>query len=205
VTLNRLRVADYPGSGSHRVLFEFHATNHLDGDASESLHFNHTYRVRSGERAALVGYPIFIGLGVGEGLGVRCYTVNVKNDSDEKFLDFLDSDVFKGGLKLATTAQPAIAPLSGLTLGITRAIASRNRNVAVQDFYLGLDFSRDRMGARLAEGSYLAVQVPEKLRALWDWSDWVYSSATGEVVAKDDPKQLIPYNYVVIGINRHHG
>jgi hypothetical protein len=40
--------------------------------------------------------------------------------TDEKFLKMLDSDTFEAGLKLATTAQPAIAPLSGLAMGITR-------------------------------------------------------------------------------------
>jgi hypothetical protein len=33
--------------------------------------------------------------------------------------------------------------------------------VPVQDFYLGLDFSAIATRARLALGSYLAVQVPE--------------------------------------------
>jgi hypothetical protein len=45
---------------------------------------------------------------------------NVKNDSDEKFPKMLDSDTSRAGLNLATTAQPAIALLSGLAMGITR-------------------------------------------------------------------------------------
>ena len=115
--------------------------------------------MREGEHAGIHGYPIFIGLNVGdEGLSFRCRTINVSNDQDEAFLDFLESDVFKAGLKPVNTAQPVIAPFSELGLGIAKTIAKRNRNVSVQDFDLGLDFSTLSMNGRLAEGSYLAVQ-----------------------------------------------
>src|SRR2546430_1529766 len=45
ITLDRLRVADYPGGGTHRVLFDFYAQNQLPGNV-EHLHFNGTFRVR---------------------------------------------------------------------------------------------------------------------------------------------------------------
>ena len=201
ISLDRLRVADYPGSGTHRVLFDFYAQNQLPGNV-EHLHFNATYRVREGEQAAIVGYPIFVGLNVGsEGLSFKCYTVNVQNDEDEAFLGFLESDVFKAGLKLAATAQLAIAPFSDMAMALTRRIATRNRNVPVQDFYLGLDFSDIPMRARLATGSYLAVQIPETFQTIWSWSDWVYDPSNGQVVSRADPDQLIPYNYVVFGVS----
>ena len=203
VTLDRLRVADYPGGGTHRVLFDFYAQNQLPGEV-EHLHFNATYRAREGEQAALLGYPVFVGLNVGAaGVAFRCYTVNVKNDEDEAFLGFLESDVFKSGLKLATTLQPAIAPLSGMAFALTKSIASRHRNVPVQDFYLGLDFTRVPTGARLAEGAYLAVQIPESFQSIWDWDEWAYNPANGQVVNRADPKQLIPYNYIVFGVSRY--
>jgi hypothetical protein len=205
ITLDRLRVAAYPGGGTHRVLFDFYAQNQLPGDV-EHVHFNATYRAREGEQVAVINYPLFVGLNVGaEGLSFGCFTVNVKNDDDEAFLGFLESDVFKAGLKLAAAAQPAIAPLSSMALGLTRAIATRNRNVAVQDFYMGLDFGRVPTGARLAEGAYLAVQIPEKLVTVWSWDDWVYSPNHGQVVSRADPTKLIPYNYVVFGVHRHEG
>lgn len=205
ITLDRLRVADYPGGGTHRVLFDFYAQNQLPGNV-EHLHFNTTYRVREGEQAAILGYPVFVGLNVGvEGVAFKCFTVNVKNDADEAFLSFLESDVFKAGLKLAATVQPAIAPFSGMAYGITKSIAGRNRNVAVQDFYMGLDFSNISMRARLAEGSYLAVQIPETIQTVWDWSDWVYNPANGQVVNQADPAQLIPYNYLVFSVSRYEG
>ncbi len=203
ITLDGLRVAGYPGFGDHRILFDFYAQNQLPGQV-EHLHFNATYRVREGERAAILGYPVFVGLSVGlTGVAFKCYTVNVRNDADERFLEFLDADVFKAGLKLATTFQPAIAPLSGMALGLTRSVAARHRNVPVQEFYLGLDFTQIGTGARLAEGSYIAVQIPEKLRTVWDWSDWEFNPNNGQVVGKSDPSKLIPYNYLTFGVTRY--
>lgn len=205
VALNALRVADYPGGGVHRVLFDFYARNQVPG-ASEDLHFNAAYRAREGERAAVRGYPIFVGLGVGTvGVAFQFHTVNVMNEGDEAFLNFLEGDVFKAGLKLAATAQPAIAPLSGLALALTKTIAQRNRNVSVQDCYIGLDFAGTAMGARLAVGDYVAVQIPESLSRVWDWKAWVYDPAAGLIVARDDRDKLIPYNYVVFGVSRYEG
>jgi hypothetical protein len=202
ITLDRLRVADYPGSGTHRVLFDFYAQNQVP-DQVEHLHFNATYRVREGEQAAILGYPLFVGLNVGtEGVVFKCFTVNVANDADEAFLTFLESDAFKAGLQLATTMQPAIGLFSETALALTKAIAEHNRNVPVQDFYMGLDFGNIPTRARLAEGSYLAVQIPEDLLSIWDWSDWVYSPNTGQVTHTSDPTQLIPYNYLVFSISR---
>ena len=205
ITLDGLRVAAYPGGGMHRVLFDFYAQNQV-GSGVENLHFNATYRVQEGERAAIIGYPIFVGLNVGsDGVAFKCFTVNVQNDQDEAFFGFLESDVFKSGLKLAQVVQPAIAPLSEIAVGLTKSIATRNRNVPVQDFYMGLDFSAIAMRARLAEGSYIAVQVPEKLQTVWNWTDWVYSPANGQVVNKADATQMIPYNYIVFSVSRYDG
>ena len=121
---------------------------------------------------------MFTGLQVGgEGIFLQLATVNVANEGDEKLLAFLDSDVFKGGLQLLTTAQPALAPFSALAVGLTQAIAARNRNVAVQAVDLGLDFSQVALRPRLAEGSYIAVQIPETIRTVWDWQDWAYDPA----------------------------
>ncbi len=205
ITLSRLRVASYPGGGMHRVLLHFFAQNQLP-HSKEDLHFNATYRVREGEHAGLHGYPIFIGLHVGdEGLSFRCRTINVSNDQDEAFLNFLESDVFKAGLKLVNTAQPVIAPFSELGFGLAKMIATRNRNVSVQDFDLGLDFSTIAMHGRLAEGSYLAVQIPENLQASWNWNEWIYHPGIDQVVQRIDPQQLIPYNYLVFSISRYEG
>jgi hypothetical protein len=205
ITLDRLRVADYPGSGMHRILFDFYAQNQLPGEV-ESLHYNASYRVQSGEHAGITGYPIFVGLRVGnEGVSFRCYTVNVKNDQDEAFLEFLEADEFRQGLKLLEGVQPVIAPFSQMAYNLTKAIAKRNRNVPVQEFHMGLDFSAIPTRARLAEGSYIAVQIPEDGKSVWDWNTWRFNPHTGQIHRIDSPTDVIPYNYLVFSISRYAG
>lgn len=204
IMLNRLRVAAYPGGGRHTILFDFYAQNQIAG-GSEDVHFNSTFKVEEGSQAGIVGYPIFLGLNVGTaGVAFRCYTVNVKNDQDEKFLAMLESSVFKKGLQLATVAQPAIGPLSELAVGITKGIASRNRNIPVQEFYMGLDFGGSRMGARLAQGDYIAVQIPMDLQKVWNWDDWEFNEETGEILNVEDSTN-IPFNYIVFGVSKYEG
>lgn len=206
ITLNGLRVADYPGAGQHQVLFDFAAQNQASDGSLEYLHFNQVARGIEGGSAGVIGYPIFVGLRVGsEGVAFRCATVNVKNENDQPLLEFLDSDVFKAGLRLAETAQPAIAPLTGVVVGLTKMVAKRHRNVPVQDVRIGFDFSDVPGAARLAEGLFFAVQIPERDRLVWDWSDWIYKPSAGRVVRRQDPTALIPYNYLSFGIARHHG
>jgi hypothetical protein len=202
ITLDRLRAANYPGSGTHRILFDFYAQNQTRKDV-EHLHFNTTFRVREGEEAAVIGYPIFVGLRVGpDGLAFKGFTVNVKNDDDEAMLSLMESDVMRSGLKLLSTAQPALAPLTGIAVALTTAVAKRNRNVPVQDFFMGLDFSTVPTRARLREGAYVAVQIPQRTALAWDWADWVYDVGNGHIVHRDDRQALVPYNYVVVGVTR---
>jgi len=198
ISLNGLRVADYPGGGIHRVLFNFFTQNRTKHGVDD-VNFNATYRIAEGEHAAVLNYPIFIGVAPPEtGLVIRCFTVNVKNDNDERFLDLLESDTFKLGLHLVETAQPALAPLSSLAVGMTRAIAERHRNVAVQDVYLGLDYGGLVTGARLAPGSYVAVQAPAAFLRSWHWTDWSYNPDTGQIV--NQAGELMPLNYFILGI-----
>lgn len=97
-----------------------------------------------------------------------------------------------------------MAPLSALAVNLTKSVAGRSRNVPVQDFYLGLDFGSNPMGARLAEVNYLAVQVPEDKAVSWDWAKWVYEPRAGQVVGAT-AKEPLPYNYVVFGVSRYEG
>jgi hypothetical protein len=192
ISLDGLRVAGYPGSGTHRVLFNFLAQNRTD-TGIEDVNFNATHRVREGDGATVLNYPIFVGVSPPEtGLVIRCFTVNVKNDNDESFLDLLESDTFKSGLRLVKTAQPALAPLSSFAVGMTKAIAKRNRNVAVQDVQLGLDFGGTSTGARLALGSYVAVQMPSAFLRSWRWSDCYYDTSSGQILGPADG--LLPLN-----------
>lgn len=204
VTLDAFRIAEYPGSGTHHILLDFYAQNQVR-PITEHLHFNATYRVRQGEQAAIRGYPIFIGLSTGnDGLALRCYTVNVKNENDQALLNLLDSDTMKAGLKLAITAQPAIGPLSDLAHNLTKGLLTRNSNVPVQDIYLGLDFGDSPTGARLRLGSYLVVQVPEQ-QVKFSWSDWVLDSKSNTIVRLDDAGLKLPYNYLVFAISKYEG
>ena len=205
ITLDGLRVADYPGRGMHQILFDFAARNQTD-QGPEQLHFNATYRAAEGEQASVLGRPIFVGLQVGvEGIFLQCATVNVLNESDEALLHFLDGDAFKGGLQLLTTAQPALAPFAALALGLTETVAARTRNVAVQAIDLGLDFSQIAPRPRLAEGSYIAVQIPETMRTVWQWQDWGYDPVNGHIVNVESPDLLIPYNYLIVSVSRYVG
>ena len=206
ITLDGLRVADYPGGGTHHVLFDFAARNQTKHSA-EHLHFHTTSKVLEGEEAAVLGRPVFVGLQVGaEGLFLECATVNVKNQGDEALLGFLNGGAFKGGLHLLTTAQPALAPFAALTVGLTETIAKRNRNVAVQKVDMGLDFSQVVSRPKLAAGSYIAVQIPEKQKPpVWSWEDWRFNPASGRVVYAEAPDQLIPYNYFMVSISRYQG
>ena len=202
IHLDRLRVQEYPGRGGHQVLFTFKAQNQLP-NMPEPASFSQTYRIQEGQQAGISGLPIFIGLNVGTiGAVFQVFTVNVKNNDDEALLKFLDSPTFQGGLNLLSTAQPVIKPFTEMALGVTRMLASRNRNVVVQDFYMGLDFSDTTFGVRLSVGSYIAVQVPSENTI--NWSDWIFSPQTGNIVRKQDQSSL-PYNYVVFRITRHEG
>jgi hypothetical protein len=203
ITLNQLRVAHYPGGGSHNILLHTSAQNQI-ADQVEPLHFSATYRVHEGEHAGIQGYPIFIGLGAGlEGITLKCRTINVCNDQDETFLRILSSGTFKAGLRLLSIAQPALVPCSETLFGLAEAIAKRNRNVSVQDIELGLGFRSLPMNGRLAEGVYLAVQIPERSHITWEWKEWVYLPGIGRIVSRSDQQQLIPYNYLAFGIRSY--
>jgi hypothetical protein len=202
ISLNALRIASYPGFGMHSVLFDFYVQSKTTDGKHEDLHFNAVYRGQEGEHAGIVGQPIFHGVVPSEGgLGLRCLTVNIKNEADEKLIAFLERDVFKSGLRLLKTAQPAVGPLSEMAYGLITGLAKRARNVPVQDVYLGLDFGSTAGGARLAKGTYVAVQIPERLGFNWKWDEWVFDHSAGRIVLKSDGVTLVPYNYIALGID----
>lgn len=201
ITLDRLRVFEYPGAGLHTILFDYAQHQTPNVGETQDLHFTQQYRVQEGSGAGITGYPAFIGLKVGgEGVSFKCFTVNVKNEGDQKILGFLGSDVFKKGLQLVNTVNPAVPVISGFATGIVEAFAHRNENVPVQDFYMGLDFSAVQTRAQLKEGSYVAVQVPDA--TAWDWSQWTFKTTNGQIVSKESPSKGIPNNYVVFSVSK---
>ncbi len=65
--------------------------------------------------------------------------------------------------------------------------------------------SANAMGARLAEGDVIAVQIPETLVSVWDWSLWAYDRAQGRIVDRATRRTLIPYNYAAFSVTRYEG
>jgi hypothetical protein len=202
ITLDRFRVASYPGLGPHRILLKFHAQNQAQ-DKSEDVHFNIICDARQGEHANIHSYPIFIGLNIGvEGINLEFTTVKVFNGRDKSFLGFLESDVFKSGLRLLTSVQPATALFVNMASNLTAYIAKNFGNTRVQQYTLGLDFSKTPDRYRLTEGSYIVVQIPEKEKANWKWDQWQYQNTNGLVVNRDNTAIVIPYNYLKFSISK---
>ena len=201
IRLDRFHVEKYPGGGTHDILVTFAARNQV-AENQESLSFSQTYRVRERQSAGIAGYPIFIGLNVGsQGVAFECSTVNVKNEEDKTILSALESSPFQSGLKLLTTAQPAIAPFTEITLGVVKLLAQRYENVPVQKFYLGLDFDQAALGVSLTEGNYIAVQVPDETAI--NWSEWIYKPDMGAIVRQGDNSATLPYNYIIFRISKY--
>jgi hypothetical protein len=199
INLDRLRVFQYPGGGHHKVMFVFKAQNQI-ANAAEQVTFSQVYDIVEGETAGVAGQPVFLGLNVGTvGVGFEIDTVNVSNTGDKAILDVLESDPFKSGLNLLSTAQPVIKPFTDITLGVAKMLLTRNNNVKVQHVSLGLDFTPAPFGVRLAQGEYLVVQVPSEDTINWD--DWVFNPKSGTVVDKASQKAL-PYNYFVFRVSR---
>jgi len=186
VTLDAFQVHKYPGSGMHKVLFDFQGRDQAGGE-SQDLQFASVLHVTDGANAAVSGVPIFTGVTVpGDGLSFKGRTVLIGNDGDEAIVDVLESSVFKDGLKLLGMIQPALPQLVALSGGITKNLIKRKWNKQVQMFDLGLDFSKTSTSARLRRGSYVVVQVPGE--NMWRWHDWHFDPDKMAVVDKNGAK-----------------
>jgi hypothetical protein len=203
VTLDRLGVAEYPGRGTHRVLINCYG-RHISADSRpEGINFAVSLRARDGEHASVMGWPIFVGLQVGdEGVAFRAYTLCIASEDDEALVSFLESEVFRAGLKLTSAIQPAVGLVASMMGGLTKALAERRSNVPVHEFALGLDFTAVPTRAALAEGSYVVVQIPETHAFTWDWEEWAFDVNRGRVVRADDPTETLPYNYMIFSVTR---
>ena len=199
VTLDRLRVAEYPGKGKHMVLVEYSAVHLIPNGAMQDLRFSQKYQVEEATAAGVRGYPIFVGLAVSaEGIALTGRTINVANMDDKGILAFLDQPIFKRGLEMINVVNPALPVVTSMVLSISELLLKRHENIAVQSFDLGLDFSDVPSRAHLREGSYIIVQAPDEG---WDWSEWKFTRSTGKLTNKQT-KKSIPYNYLVIGVSK---
>ncbi|HEU0292589.1 MAG TPA: hypothetical protein VFR47_07620 [Anaerolineales bacterium] len=216
IRLDFLRVYQYPtplfniGHSVHTILFTFEARNQVEGGKEEPVAFNQYYKAHAGQDAAVSGQPVFIGLTVGlNGVGFICRTVNVSNSTDEEFVSIFNSDAITSGLNLLTTAQPALAPLANLARGLCVSLASRTKNVPVQEVNLGLDFETGQTGARLAVGSYVVAQTAQPNEIVW--SKWKYDAEIGTIMR--DPQSLaqgeepypLPHNAFVFRVSPYVG
>jgi hypothetical protein len=68
-----------------------------------------------------------------------------------------------------------------------------------------LSMLRVKGRARLAEGAYVIIQIPETNRQIWNWTEWTFQKSSGQIVRRTSPKELIPYNYFVLGISKYSG
>ncbi len=200
VSLDFLRIYDYPGKGKHQVLFKFNARNQFS-DQSEEVSFNQTFSVQEGQRAPFSGYPIFVGLGVGtELVQFSVEIINVSNDDDEKFLNTINSGIFSNGLKLLGSINPVMPIVTEYAKGITEMVAKRNRNIEITAPTLGLYFGKNQTRIKLAKGAYIAVQTskPED----FDWSQWVYNKNFGTIQSVDGTIKELPFNYFIFSIGQ---
>lgn len=201
VRIDRIYVEEYPGFGEHSILLTFKGQNQTQLGVEPAC-FSRTYRARDRESVATKGQPIFVGLTVGaQGIGFECATVNVKSAGDAKLLAGLGSADLNSGLELLAAAQPVLAQFAQMTLGLAKFLAGRSSNAAVQDFYLGLDFDAQGTGARLREGSYVAMQAPDGDAV--DWKDWVFDMTKQAIVGANDPTSQPYYNHIIFRVSRH--
>ena len=104
--------------------------------------------------------------------------------------------MFKGGLQLLTTAQPALAPFSAWRRPDPGDRSGTARRVQAVD--LGLDFSQVARGPGWPR-LYIACD-PGDDHTVWDWQDWA-STRRRPPGQHRRPDLLIPYNYLVVSVS----
>lgn len=202
ITLDKFYVHDYPGSGEHNILCEFTGKNQVQGEA-EQLRYTLRFKARSGASPSLSGVPIFFGVNVGpDGIAFDGRAINVSSSHDETLLSIMESESFKSGLGLLTSAQPALKPFAALGGAVVSAVLGRSKNAQVHTFSLGLDFGNTSSAARLRLGTYVMVQCDDA--ASWDWSSYEWNRDSMALLDKQSQAQP-NYNYMVYGVSRFSG
>lgn len=201
ISLDYVRIFNYPGKGNHQVLLKYTTKNQLANTSDEAC-FNQVYNIQENEHAPISGYPIFVGLSLKKDpLVLECEIVNVKNDDDERLLSFINSTTFNDGMKLLNQTNPVMPIISNYAIGITKMLATRNSNVFIPAPKLGLYFSTIPTQIKLAIGSYIAVQMPNP--GDFDWTKWKFNKNTGTIQSTEGPKMDIPFNYFVFSVNKY--
>lgn len=197
ISLDKFRVAAYPGLGQHRILTEVLGRNQA-GQETEDLRFSTVLTAEDNDSTGVSGVPIFTGLIVPpDGLALEARTIRVGSKTDDAIIAALESGPFKEGLKLIAHVQPVLPQLITLAAGATAAILKRGKNAQVQKFIVGLDFSRTLTSAKLRLGSYVIMQAPDD--GSFDWADWRFDPSSASVV--DDDGKVAPFNTIVFGVS----
>ncbi len=199
ITIDYVRIMKYPGGGTHDILLNVYGQTQ-SGNEVIPLSYSLAFPARNGDAPLIAGYSLFVGLCVGsEGINFQGQTVNVKNQADKTFFNILADNVFKNGMQLLNSAATSFQPLIKLTEGIVQDLVHKNEGIGVQSFLLGLDFSDISTHSKLREGSFVIIQIPPDHPKL-DWNEWQY--LRGQIVKKNDPTAIIPYNCLIFGVSK---
>jgi len=197
ITLDKFRVANYPGTGQHRILTEIFGRNQA-GRETEDLRFSTMLSAKDNDSAGAFGVPIFTGLKVpADGLALEARTVRVGSTTDDAIIEALESAPFKEGLKLLAHVQPVLPQLVSLASGATTSLLKRKKNAQVQKFVVGLDFGGSATSAKLRLGSYVVVQAPDD--GSFNWTDWKFDPQSSSII--NDQNEVAPFNTIVFGIS----
>ncbi len=200
--LDRLHVHRYPGFGPHSILFEATLVWDTGEKDGAKAHFARQLTVGRGA-AAIGGWPLFSEMTVPErGITLAFQTINLSSRLDKALAEALGSKEFDQGLKLVTGSLPAVAQVSSLVRGLIEWSASRSDNCAVQQVDIGLDARKPGApGARLAEGSYVFLQVPQTMADVWYFDEWEWNSDKNAIVNRDNGDPLAA-NHFIVSVSR---
>lgn len=198
ISMSRLYIHRYPGSGVHNIVFKFRLGTTL-GDLSPE--FLIAKSASDEESLGAQNITLFDGYTVSPGgLTIDCKTVNVSNQEDQALMSMLNDPAFSKGLEFLSTAQPAMGPLVALTTGLFKFLLRRNENRIVQDFLFGLSFTSDKLALKMAEGSYVIIQIP-KDHIDFKLTDIQFEPETGQLIDLRSGNQLAA-NHIVIGVSQ---
>ena len=165
------------------------------------MNFNATYRIREGEHAAVLNYPIFVGVapagnGPGDSLLHRQREERQRREFPTLGIRHLQNRTAAGRHR-----PPGFSAASSLAVGMTKAIAVRHRDVAVKTFIsalISVGLQRSSTRHRVVP----RVQMPAAFLRSWRWADWSYNANSGQIL--NAKGELLPLNYFMIGVSRSH-
>jgi hypothetical protein len=207
ITLDGLHIARYPGRGMHNLLFDFALQSQVPEETETRVfHYNAKFAARDGETVPVRNFPLFYGLVPShEGITFGFQTINVSSGFDQGLLDFLGRDEFKRGLSLVGAFSPAVGQLSSMAASLAGWLGGQSKNAKVQEFRQGLDFTSNRLGGALSEGTYVVVQIPLENQHQWSWADWEIDPTLVRLVNRQAGGEALEYNHLMFGVRRMDG